>query len=623
MNFRFFLLCGITALSFQYCSTFQRANDSLPPEKEPSVSKSSVEEDFSNAADIPVQSDIPETEQLLLLYSDAQSLYKNGEFSEMIDKLEEGLDLISEIELTADERFENDSGYQKAIDQIIAFYKQVMDESKVKSSIQSTYRASEDSHAGKIEQVSTEYEIPFVVNDRVQKVIEYFQGNGRPVFTAWLDRYNKYESLIKKILQREGVPEDLIFLAMVESGFNPFAHSRANAVGPWQFISSTGRIYGLEINTYIDERRNVEKSTVAAARFMKRLYDGYQDWYLAIASYNVSKRKVDIAIKRHKTRDFWKLRTLPRETRNHVPNFIAAGLIVKNPEKYGFTIPNHKPIAYEEVVIKESVGLDVVAKCVGADFNLIRELNAELKYAFTPALESGYQLKIPKGTTEIFNEKYAQVPKSEKLTRVVHKVRRGETLSGIAKKYGTSITNIMSFNNIRNKHRISIGQTLILPIVPQEYQKYNIQYARSSSRPSQKTEKILPPDHSERTKIIYEVRKGDTLGQIAEDYNIRAQDIRRWNSLSYREFIYPGQELDIWMKKVEKKDTNAELNASNTTVMKAETIEDNGRIHIVKRGENLWNIARLYDVTLNALMKSNNKRRSTIYPGEQLVIPIN
>ena len=320
-------------------------------------------------------------------------------------------------------------------------------------------------------------------------------------------------------------------MGLIESGLNPKAYSRANAVGMWQFVYSTGKNYGLERTWWIDERRDPEKSTRAACEHLADLYNIFEDWYLVISAYNAGAARVQRAIRLHQTSDYWQLYSLPRETRNHIPTFLAAAIICQNPEKYGFKVPVDDPIRYDQVQLEKSADLNVLARCAGISVNELRVLNPELRQSATPT-EGIYSLKIPYGTGSRFETAYAAVPESERYAPqyVFHKVRYGETLWDISKRYKVSIHQLASVNKIRNRHKIRIGQKLIIPIQGQKAPRAYVQTA--------------PPGHE---KIVYVVKKGDTLGHIAEDYRTRTSRIRRWNGLRYGQYIYPGQKITLWI----------------------------------------------------------------------------
>ncbi len=236
--------------------------------------------------------------------------------------------------------------------------------------------------------------IPLIINHRVELAMKYFQTKGRPVFTRWLERSGKYENMVKSILREHDLPEDLVYLAMIESGFNPNAYSYARASGMWQFIYATGKYYGLRSDWWFDERRDPLLATEAAARHLKDLYERFDDWYLAMAGYNCNPRKIERRISQYNTRDFWKLKRLPRQTRNYIPTYIAATIMAKNPKKYGFYIEKQKPVVYDTVMISEAVDLNVVAKCVDTTFAAIKELNPAVKKWCTPPGIGDFTLNI-------------------------------------------------------------------------------------------------------------------------------------------------------------------------------------------------------------------------------------
>jgi len=556
------------------------------------------------------------------IYNNALNNIDSGNFDLAEEQFEKALTIISNNEIKSEEIYKNNDEYEEIVDLLLEDYKEFMNK-RVGYSEKSKTTKSDIEKTDKVTEKSSYHpSFPLEVNDRVNYYIKYYQGRGRKYFTLWLGRKSKYEKLIYDILRSEGLPDDLIYLAMVESGFNTKAHSRARAVGIWQFISSTGRLYGLEINNYVDERKDPLKSTRAAAKHLKHLYADFGDWYLAMAGYNVSKSKVKRAIKRYKTRNFWKLRSLPRETRNHIPKIIAAAIISKNPEKYGFENINHqKPLQYEEVHIDKCIDLAEAAKCAKTDYLTMKDLNSELVTWFTPPYHDGYNLKIPKNTRKIFLKNYAEVPDNKKVSRVVHTVRIGETLSYIARKYHTSIHNIKSVNTLRSIHRLSIGQKLIIPVPP----RYEIALMNKKTRTYSRKTPYIPKDKENYQKVIYTVKKGDTLGEIAEIYNTRANNIRRWNSLSYSSYIYPKQKLTIWVKKYQQQLTLNNSNKQNTNLTlnnKNSRETGTGMVHIVRKGETLWSISKIYNVSLNLLLQFNRKnKRSIIKPGEKIIIP--
>jgi len=293
------------------------------------------------------------------------------------------------------------------------------------------------------------FDIPYTRNRYVEKWINYFTGRGRRHFARYLTRLGRFMPYIHSVTDRYGLPRDLVYLSMIESGFNIRAKSWASAVGPWQFIRSTGAMYGLNVDYYVDERRDVQKSTHAAAQHLRDLYDEFGHWYLAFAAYNAGAGKVRRAIDKH-GRDYWNMvrgRYLRQETKDYVPKIIAAAIIAKDPKKYGFTrIHYQQPIAFETVRLKGATDLHVASECAGVDPDLIRLLNPELLRDMTPPHIPNYQLKIPRGTKGRFEKRYASLRPSQRVRTQYHTVGKHDSVKRIAKSYGVSSKNLAEAN---------------------------------------------------------------------------------------------------------------------------------------------------------------------------------
>lgn len=385
------------------------------------------------------------------------------------------------------------------------------------------------SHAGNTDTVerAPEFDVPVVVNNEVERFIRYFQTRGRPFFVKWLERSRRYLPLLKEILYEMDLPEDLAYLALIESGFNPHARSRANAVGVWQFMAWTARKYGLRVDWWIDERRDPEKATYAAARYLRDLYGRFGSWHLAAAGYNGGEGRIRSAIRRHKTDDFWKLasyrRPLRKETRDYIPKYIAAMMIAKDPGRYGFTELNYmEPVSYDKVPVPYPTDIKVIAKAAGTTVEEIRRLNPELRRWFTPPDYPDYQIKIPEGRAEVFKKNMSRIPRPERLRFRTHRVRRGESLWVIARRYRTPIRAIMYLNNIKNPRRIRAGSTIVVPVRAEKTAR------RRSATP--------PPN-------TYTVRKGDTLWEISRRFGVELERILEWNDLPSADRIRPGQRI--------------------------------------------------------------------------------
>ena len=370
------------------------------------------------------------------------------------------------------------------------------------------------------ENVSVEkpYQIPMILNDSVENHLEYFKTRGRDVFQTWLDRSARYIPLMQEIFREKNLPDDLVYVAMIESGFNPYAVSWARAVGPWQFMPSTGKLYGLKIDWWVDERKDPIKSTMAAAEHLKDLHNLFGSWPLALASYNAGAGKVQRAVLRTRSEDFWDLkasRYIRRETKNYIPKYMAATIIAKNPGAYGFTVTPVEPFDYDEVVITESTDLRLIARCIGEPYEVIKDLNPELKRWVTPPDTPRYVLRVPKGTAEAFAAQYAAVPDDQKIRWERHLVAKGETLKGLAKHFNTTPEAIREVNGLK-KDRIVPGKHLLIPV--------------DTNEKSPVSSSLAPDQAGRKQQILYRVRSGDNLVRIAREHDVSVADIRGWNN---------------------------------------------------------------------------------------------
>ena len=313
-------------------------------------------------------------------------------------------------------------------------------------------------------------EFPLIFNAQVEKWLVYYVTTGRDYFARKLWESGKYSKAMKKNFIENGLPADLIYLAFVESGFNPFAYSSARAVGVWQFMKSTGKLRGLDQNHWIDERRDVEKSTDAAAKELKFLYDEFGSWTLAIAAYNCGANRLKQAIREQGTTDFWAL-ALPRGTMSFVPKVIAAVMISRDPEDYGFSSEIKPAHEFEVVKIKGCVDLNVIAKCCGVPLEEITILNPELTNQCTPEQEDEYDLKVPDGTRNKFLEEFEKLSRwkkylsKEEISRrkggwIIYTVKKGDTLGGIAKKFRITVAEIEKWNPRTHGKYIHPGDNL-------------------------------------------------------------------------------------------------------------------------------------------------------------------
>jgi membrane-bound lytic murein transglycosylase D len=387
-------------------------------------------------------------------------------------------------------------------------------------------------------------DLPLTLNSKVEYFINYFQNDGHDAFARWLSRSERYIPMMKKVLKKEGLPEDLVYLAMIESGFSPHAYSVASAVGPWQFMAGTGKLYALRIDHWIDERRDPFKSTVAAALYLKELYGLFdKDWYLAAAGYNAGENKILKAIDRYSSKNFWQLSKgsfLKRETREYVPKLVAAAIIAKEPGRYGFAdVAYLSPLDLDRVIIPSRTDLELVARICGVSYQTIRELNPELRRWCTPPDYPNYELKIPKGMKAVFEAEYAKIPADqryiEKILYTRYRVRKKDSLESVARQFGTTPQTIAELNQLGKKARIK-GKVLTVPV-------------KESALDGQVAEAAAPAGNGGGTgkelNRYYTVRRGDTLISLAKRFNVSARILTAWNNLKGKVALRPGKRIII------------------------------------------------------------------------------
>jgi len=367
---------------------------------------------------------------------------------------------------------------------------------------------------------NTEHDLPIELNDRILSFIELFQGNLRTFMQDSLHRSAKYMPMVQSVFRAEGLPLDLAYLAIVESGFKNTALSRASARGMWQFMPATGKEHGLTQNWFIDERADPEKATRAAAQYLKtlnKMFDG--DWNLAMASYNAGPGRLQRAVKSSKLNDYWKLtetsRFLPKETRNYVPMIMAAVIIAKNPTQYGFEPGVNTALAYDTVTVPDALDLRTVAEWTETSIEEIRDLNPELRRTITPV--GKHDLKVPVGMAPIVEAKLAEAGPATFAKFERYAAKRGETMLTVARKFKVTTADLASANGLTTRSRLKVGQSLMIPRAVS---------AALASRPAE------APEPAAATTLTYRVKSGDTLFGIARQFDTTVDDIKRWNSLT-------------------------------------------------------------------------------------------
>jgi LysM repeat protein len=369
---------------------------------------------------------------------------------------------------------------------------------------------------------SPRHDLQLVENPLTERWVRFFTGDGRHYMELWLTRLPKYQDGIWMVLDEYDIPRDLVYLAMIESGLSLQARSYANAVGPWQFIAGTGKLYDLRIDWWVDERRNLEKATRAAASHLRDLYEQFDSWPLALAAYNCGSRRVERAIARHKTRDFWKLTSLPSQTRNYVPKFMAALYIGKDTRRYGFPPVAGDRYVYDVVPVEDATDLRLIAELAECPLEQVLELNPYVKRWCTPPSER-YDVRVPTGKGALVSERLAQVPAEDRVTWRRHRVARGETLSGLAREYSTSVQAIRDANKLGARKTLKPGTYLIIPVITAaepgpRVAQYIAEAAKSASAAG-----------STGRSVTYKVRRGDTLSSIGRKHGVSVSQIMKWN----------------------------------------------------------------------------------------------
>jgi membrane-bound lytic murein transglycosylase D len=448
---------------------------------------------------------------------------------------------------------------------------------------------------------------PLEMNPRVLKCIDAFQNKMHERFQLYINRSGRWRPMMTEILQEHGVPLDLFYLSMIESGYSPKAYSRAHASGLWQFIKGTGKLYGLRMDQWVDERRDPIKSTHAGARHLRDLYQSLGDWNLALAAYNCGEARVRRAMKKAGTNDYWML-DLPKQTEDYVPTFMAAAHIMSDPERYGFRAEYDPPLETESVTLNRSYTLSRLASVSGTSVEHLRELNPSLRKDATPPYRDGYDIHLPVGHRErllaqldVISREPEPLPEPETTVASsggVYKVRRGDTLSKIAARHGTTPDAIARANGIRKTSVIHTGQRLRLP--GDGSASASSARADASSRGEREV--------AAGAEVLYTVRRGDTVGEIARRHGVSPNDVLRRNKLGARSRIYPGQELRI-----------GKTGGSGTS--KSSASSGTVKTYTVRAGDTLWKIARRFGTSVTDILTLNKLREDAVlYPGDRIKV---
>lgn len=463
-----------------------------------------------------------------------------------------------------------------------------------------------------------EFTLPIEFNDRVMQEILYLTIRAHDFTEASLSRKTAFDEMIYAKIDSMEMPRDLIYLALVESGYKIKAYSRAKAAGLWQFVPATGKRYGLYQDFWMDMRRNPELSTTAALRYLQRLKNEFGDWLMAMAAYNcgegcvrrrIRELKADTLWDSTKTVTYWDLR-LPKETMHYVPRILAAMTIGHYPEHYGMTVEKRERTPFDTVTVVEFMPLDQVAQAAGVDTKTIQDLNLELNRWCTPPKESGYVLRIPEGSRDSFLVAYEKMDKKSFSRWQYHKVRTGDNLGKIARMYGVSVKDIQSANHLKNT-RIRQGQTLLIPLPASAHASSAKRTAAGNPQTTRKA--------GERSVRKYKVRAGDNLGAIGRKFGVSVTSLKKWNGLDDSN-IKAGDFLYVESPGIESP-ASASKNPPVARSSSAENPDSESFVsHTVVSGESLWDISRKYGVSIEEIVKWNGKNSTKVKAGEVLKV---
>lgn len=502
-------------------------------------------------------------------------------------------------------------------------------------------------------------EIALDDNENVQMWVRYFQGRGRKYMEQYLARSTRYLPMMKNVLRENGLPEDLVYISLIESGYSPVAHSRSNAVGYWQFMRATGRRFGLHVDPFIDERRDPVLSTRAAAEYFKALYNMFGSWHLALSSYNVGENRVKRAVTKYYTRNYWELikhrRALPAETKHYVPKFIAATMIAKNPAKYGFTeIDYADPLSYDTVALQSSISLTKLANNLGVDIEEMKLLNPKFRSDFVPisrGSETVVRIPVGRGTDAqaALSLSVTQQPKVMQAEFSYYKIRRGDNLSTVARKHRTTVSQLRRLNNLSNRTTLRVGMTLKVQDQGGDGVRVAVEEDAQTGkgpRPASAAGPSVQAAVDTRSLDYHVVRRGDNISNIANKYGVSVEEILRLNNLTSRSVIRRGQKLRLRAESSPKSANSKRRQTTALAQFQSNSVASRGRAkavqrelasngkahqvagrtadrrHVVRRGETLYDVSKKYGIALNRLAKANGHGINyRVMAGERLLIP--
>jgi membrane-bound lytic murein transglycosylase D len=481
--------------------------------------------------------------------------------------------------------------------------------------------------AGAAEIESQGFDVPIAVNEQVRAFLHYFSTRKFDLVGRAFERASGYLPMMREIFRERGLPQSLLNLAFIESAFNPRARSHAGATGIWQFVEGTGRRFGMRSGFWVDQRRDPELSTRGAADYLKTLYEMFGDWALALAAYNAGEGKIQQAITRQRTTDFWKLR-LPKETQLFVPAFMAMTIISKDPTKYGFSPPPEHTPKVDTVHLKESIEIRVIARAAQASPETIRHLNPTLLRGATPP--APFVLRLPPGSGEGFLDRLAQLPRAHRLAWTQHRVKRGDTWRTLARRHKVPVGVLLELNAKHQAGPLKVGSTVLVP------GRGEVAAAAGVAPSGGGAGGRRPAADGQARAKEYTVKPGDTLGRIARAHRVRLEDLQRWNGLTARAGLKPGQVLVVQAPQrtaaIEADHPKPAQPGGRAPASKESAQAKGGRQaaasnaprkvrYTVKPGDSLWTIAQSYGVRPEEVRRWNGlKARARLQPGQELQI---
>lgn len=458
---------------------------------------------------------------------------------------------------------------------------------------------------------AVQHDVPVVWNARVEKALLSYITRNQITVAYWKKRSCNYLPFMKRMFADSALPQDLAYLPLIESGFNPRAYSRAHAAGIWQFIPSTGKLYGLRNNYWMDERRDAVKATIAAIRYLKKLHGDFGHWHLALAAYNCGEGGLGRAIARCKTNDYWQLQ-LPKETMNYVPLYLAALTIAKDPE---FTIDNDSmsdTIPFDTVSISDCVDMRDIAKGIAIPYDTLKALNPHILHWCTPPDMSSIRLYLPAGKAPAFSTFFTSLPDEKKVRWYRYRVRPGDNLGSIARHFKLPIEGIKSINEM-NGSRIIAGKYLFIPIPlgDTRYKDLPQEEPSEKQKVASREHAVIPPNAKH---VVYEVKTGDTIWRLAELFGVTGKQIQAWNNLRGN-YIKVGQVLSLYTYAQQAgEDRSGELTKNAQ--------HDDYKKYIAGKGENYYGIARMFSMSVRDLYTINNidPDLAHLLPGDTLLV---